>query len=89
MSAPRLIAEVIEQKLRDAFAPSHLVVTDDSESHRGHAGYQEGGQSHFIVEITSDQFAGNSRIANHRAVHAAIGPEIIAKIHALALKLSS
>lgn len=89
MSAQTLVADLIEQKLTDAFAPSHLLVVDDSESHRGHAGYQEGGQSHFNVEITSDHFAGKSRINNHRAVHAAIGPELIAKIHALALIIKS
>jgi len=88
MSAQTLMVDVIEQKLRDAFAPDHLEVTDDSESHRGHAGYQEGGQSHFIVEITSDHFAGQTRLAKHRAVHTALGQEVIGKIHALALKIS-
>jgi len=52
------IKEQIEQKLRAAFAPAHLDVIDDSESHRGHAGFQEGGQSHFNVAIKSDVFAG-------------------------------
>ena len=89
MSNTEPMAARIEQKLRSAFAPSHLVVVDDSEAHRGHAGFQEGGESHFNVEITSDAFAGNSRIQNHRAIHSALGPEIIEKIHALALKVGS
>lgn len=88
MSAQMMMADVIEQKLRDAFAPQHLSVTDDSESHRGHAGYMEGGQSHFIVEITSDHFEGQSRLTKHRAVHDALGKDVIGKIHALALKIN-
>ena len=78
----------IEAQLRAAFTPSVLEVHDDSEAHRGHAGYQEGGESHFIVKISAPEFAGQSRLARHRAVHAAIGPEIIGQIHALALEIS-
>ena len=80
--------EQIEQKLREAFAPRHLEVVDDSERHRGHAGYQEGGQSHFRVTLVADAFAGMSRIARHRAVHAALGPALVGQIHALALTVS-
>ena len=82
------IASEIEQKLARAFAPELLEVVDDSEAHRGHAGFQEGGESHFNVKIVSKSFAGQSRIARHRAVHAALGPEIIGRIHALSLDLS-
>lgn len=79
----------IETRLKEAFAPSELAVVDDSESHRGHAGYQEGGESHFNVLIRSEAFAGLSRIERHRAVHAAIGPELMAQIHALSLDLET
>ena len=79
--------EKIETLLRDAFAPRKLDVIDDSESHRGHAGYQEGGESHFVVTIESDRFEGMSRIARHRAVHEALGAELMAEIHALALTI--
>jgi len=82
------IASEIEQNLTAAFSPRVLQVVDDSESHRGHAGFQEGGESHFNVKISADAFAGMSRIARHRAVHSAIGPELIGRIHALALDIS-
>lgn len=82
-----LKSQEIETRLRDALAPRELEVVDDSESHRGHAGFQEGGESHFNVRIRSDAFKGKSRLARHRAVHAALGPELIARIHALALDL--
>ena len=81
------VEDEIRQKLAAAFAPRALEVMDESESHRGHAGYQEGGQSHFRVRIASDVFKGQSRIARHRAVHDALGPDLIGRIHALALKI--
>lgn len=83
------VEDEIRAKLDAAFQPSALSVLDESEQHRGHAGYQEGGQSHFRVAITADGFADMSRIARHRAVHSALGPELIGRIHALALEISS
>ena len=79
------VEDEIRQKLEQAFDPRELEVVDDSESHRGHAGYQEGGQSHFNVRIAADAFKNMSRIARHRAVHSALGPGLIGRIHALAL----
>ncbi|MEL6521438.1 MAG: BolA family protein [Pseudomonadota bacterium] len=78
----------IAQKLRTAFAPLELEVTDESEKHRGHAGYQEGGESHFHVRIRAEAFDGMTRLARHRAVHQALGPDLIGQIHALALDIS-
>lgn len=81
------VEDEIHRRLAAAFAPRKLEITDESESHRGHAGYQEGGQSHFRVRIASEAFRGQSRIARHRAVHDALGPDLIGRIHALALKI--
>ena len=80
-------ADEIRAKLEAALIPSALDVVDDSESHRGHGGYQEGGESHYNLRIRAEVFAGKSRIARHRMVHAALGPELIGRIHALALDL--
>ncbi|QBF31269.1 BolA family transcriptional regulator [Thalassococcus sp. S3] len=83
------VTEEITVRLNQAFAPRELEVVDDSESHRGHSGYHEGGESHFNVRIRSDAFSGQSRIARHRAVHAALGPELVGRIHALALDIDA
>ena len=83
------VTEQIRQRLQSAFSPSELVVVDDSESHRGHAGHREGGESHFNVRLRSQAFEGRSRVARHRAVHAALGPELIGRIHALSLDLGT
>ncbi|WP_299370341.1 BolA family protein [uncultured Tateyamaria sp.] len=81
------VRQEIEEKLRAAFAPRELVVEDDSASHAGHSGAPAGGESHFNVLLRSSDLSGKSRVARHRAVHAALGPELIGRIHALALDL--
>ncbi len=83
------VASEISERLRTAFDPRDLEVVDDSESHRGHGGWREGGESHFNVRIRADAFAGQSRLARHRAVHAALGPELVGRIHALALDIGA
>jgi len=83
------VSDEIEAKLRAAFEPRELSVVDESEKHRGHAGYQEGGQSHFQVVIAAEAFAPMSRIARHRAVHEALGKDLVGRIHALALQISA
>ena len=80
-------SEEIKHRLNAAFSPQFLEVIDESEQHRGHAGFQEGGESHFRVRLRAASFAGQSRIARHRAVHAALGHELMTAIHALALEL--
>lgn len=77
----------ITDRLQKAFDPRELQVVDDSESHRGHAGYQDGGESHYNVRIRTAAFEGMNRVARHRAVHSALGPDLMARIHALALDL--
>lgn len=76
----------IEQQLTEAFAPEHLVITDDSAMHAGHAGAPDGGESHFTVEIVAEAFIGQSRIARHRLVNAALAEELAGPVHALAIK---
>jgi BolA protein len=83
------VTDLIRIRLDEAFSPRELEVVDDSERHRGHAGYQEGGESHFNVRIRADAFTGQTRIARHRAVHNALGKELVARIHALALDIDA
>ena len=81
------LTEEIRAKLQAAFAPDALEVVDESESHRGHAGYRDGGESHCRVVIRAAGFAPMSRLARHRAVHTALGAEITGRVHALALEI--
>ncbi|MCL7464416.1 BolA family protein [Phaeovulum sp. NW3] len=69
------------------FQPDRLEVIDESARHAGHAGARPEGESHFRVRIAAAAFAPMSRLARHRAIHAALGPELLARIHALALEI--
>jgi len=84
-----LMRDQIEEKLNAAFSPELLEVVDESEKHRGHAGWREGGQTHFRVSIKSATFAPMSRVDRHRAVHAALTPRLVRSIHALSLDISA
>ena len=82
----RSIAEEMNKRLAE-LSPTALEVIDESELHRGHAGWREGGQTHFRIRMTAPVFAGLSRIERHRLVNRALG-DIVPRIHALALELS-
>lgn len=81
------VVEEIRNRLETAFAPESLTVENESHRHAGHAGDDGSGESHFRVTIRAAAFAPMSRIDRHRAVHAALGPELTGRIHALALKI--
>lgn len=83
------VADDIRTKLEAAFAPAALTVIDESEQHRGHGGWREGGGTHFRVRMSSSAFDGQSRVARQRAVHRALAEELAGPVHALALELRS
>ena len=82
------LGEEMRHRLTAAFAPTALEVIDESEGHRGHAGHREGGETHWRVVMRAERLAGMPRLARHRAVHAALGPGVMGRLHALALDLS-
>ena len=79
----------IRSALEAAFEAEHIEVIDESEDHRGHSGYMEGGQSHFRVRLKVPAMATMSRLQRHRAVHGAIGADLMGRIHALALDIET
>ncbi|WP_116091162.1 BolA family protein [Sphingomonas crusticola] len=79
------VATQIEQLLRAALAPERLAVIDDSIKHRGHAGHDPRGESHFTVEITAKAFAGKARVQRHRLVNQALADLLRDRVHALAI----
>jgi len=82
-------ADTIAQKLKDALSPQHIEVEDVSHQHAGHAGWREGGGTHFTVTIKAASFAGKSRVQQHRLVNSILADELVGDIHALELHLSS
>ena len=80
------VAMAIDNKLRGEFAPVRLAVEDESSKHHGHAGWREGGETHFRVEIVSGAFEGQNRVARQRLVYDALKDELApGGVHALAL----
>lgn len=77
---------LIEARLAEAFAPRRLSVVDESHLHAGHAGWREGGETHFRIEVVSDAFAGKSRVERHRMINAALSEAFDRGLHALAIK---
>ena len=89
MTIPRLpMAQTIETKLTETFAPESVLVIDESEQHRGHGGWREGGETHFKVVMRAGAFNGLSRVDRSRRVHAVLRDELATSVHALALDLS-
>ena len=80
------VAAEITRRLTEALDPTHLEVRDDSALHRGHAGHDPRGESHFTVEIVSPRFAGMGRVERQRAVNAALADLLADRVHALAIK---
>ena len=80
------VADEITKRLTEALGPTQLSVINDSAKHRGHAGDDGSGESHFTVEIEAPAFAGLSRLARQRAVNAALGDLMRERVHALAIK---
>jgi BolA family transcriptional regulator, general stress-responsive regulator len=76
----------ITKKLREAFAPERLDVTDESHLHAGHMGHRPEGETHFRVHIVSPAFEGKSRIDRHRMINATLAAELAGGVHALAIK---
>lgn len=84
-TSPR--AHRIHELLNARLAPAEVTVQDDSHQHAGHAGAAPGGETHYSVRVVSPAFAGQSRVARSRAVHALLEAEFGTGLHALSLCL--
>ena len=82
------VATTIRERLAQ-LEPLALDLEDESEKHRGHAGYREGGNTHWRLSIVSSRFAGQSTLARHRMVYQALGELMHNPIHALAITARS
>jgi len=82
------VAAEIRSRLA-ALEPVEVDLADESEQHRGHAGYQAGGNTHWRLSIVSPRFAGQSVVARHRMVYQALGNLMQNPIHALAISARS
>lgn len=79
--------DTISAKLTAAFSPDFLNVIDESNKHKGHGGWREGGETHFRVQIAATAFEGMNRVARHRAINEILAEELAGGVHALALEI--
>lgn len=79
------LADLIQNKIREAFAPEHLILSNESTRHKMAAGPE----SHFKLVIVSKKFSGLRLLDRHKLVHDLLAPELKVGIHALNLKLYS
>jgi stress-induced morphogen len=64
----------LKERIEAAIPGAHADITDLT-----------GGGDHFRATVVAAEFAGLSRIEQHRRVYAVFGPEIGGPIHALSL----
>ncbi|WP_103333291.1 BolA family protein [Pseudotabrizicola formosa] len=76
----------MEQRLIAAFAPQQIEIVNESHMHAGHAGDDGTGESHFRILLRADSLAAMTRVARHRAVHAALG-DLNTRVHSIALDI--
>ena len=83
------VATEMTRRLTAALSPTHFELINDSEKHRGHAGYDGSGESHFTLIVESPLFVGQNRVQRQRAIYAALGELMVEKVHALSIKATA
>ena len=82
------VASEMLRRLNSALSPTRIELTDDSEQHRGHGGYNPAGESHFSLLIESEAFAGKSRVERQRMIYTALRDLMKERVHALSVRAS-
>ena len=80
------VATEMLRRLNASLSPTRIELIDESEKHRGHAGHDPRGESHFALTIESAAFEGQSRVQRQRAIYAALSELMEERVHALSIK---
>ncbi|MEL0185037.1 MAG: BolA family protein [Hyphomicrobiales bacterium] len=64
--------------------PIELEIKDVSDDHKGHAGWREGGETHFHIYIVSNAFINKSKLECHKIINELLSEEI-KNIHSLSI----
>ncbi len=79
------LEQQIRHKLQGTFTPLVLDLINESHMHAVPAD----SETHFKLVLVSEQFAGQRRLARHRAINKCLAEELAGPVHALALHLYS
>ncbi|KAL7281672.1 hypothetical protein ACG7TL_004989 [Trametes sanguinea] len=84
------VETAIRAKLTELLKPSQLEITNDSWRHRHHAPMRASGggngETHFTINVVSEEFQGKNTMQRHRMIYSALSDELAAGLHALSLK---
>ncbi len=86
MSGETPVANAMKAVLEAEFQPEFLAIRNDSGRHKGHAGDDGSGESHFHITIISGAFETLNNLARHRMIYAALDRFIKNEVHALSIK---
>lgn len=88
--APGPIEELIISKITAHLKPSFLKIANDSHKHSHHQPMQEASnvkESHFRLDVVSEEFKGKNMPARHRLIYLLLDDEFQNKgLHALQMK---
>ena len=77
--------EQIEARLKETFAPTHLVIENESHKHS----VKPGSETHFKVVVVSATFEGLSLVARQRKVNASLSELFAGGLHALTMRAAT
>lgn len=77
------LEEKMRTKLKEAFSPQFLTVTNTSPEHQGHRESPGTGETHFRIEITSSAFRGLTPVQRHQKVYEILKDEWKSGLHAV------
>jgi BolA protein len=83
------VEEKIRYLLHKRFNPTHLTITDESHKHAGHHAAPSGGQSHFHISITANEFTTLDKLGRQRAIYEELDQLLRGPIHALSIRASA
>ena len=86
MDKKNKISTTMEEKLQKRFSPFMLKIEDVSEMHRGHGGFKEGGETHFIIYINCAEFKDKNKLAVHRLINEELKDEWENGVHSISIK---
>jgi BolA protein len=78
-----MVANDIEQRLREDLSPLHLVLENESHRHNVPAN----SETHFKLTLVSEQFSGMTRVKRHQLIYGKLQDVLDGPVHALALHL--
>ena len=85
MSSKKSRQEIMEERLQDALKPEFLQIENQSALHKGHAGDDGTGETHYKILISSNELKALSRLQQHRKVFDSLGADIARDTHSISI----